>query len=48
MIWFFLAGYIAGVVGVVMLLFWWIKKHTIKVTPEQMKNNLEEMEREKS
>ena len=48
MIWFFLAGMIAGAVGVIMVLMWWIRTHAIKMTPEQLKNNLEEMEREKS
>ena len=27
MIWFFLAGYIAGVVGAVMYANWWVGKH---------------------
>ena len=48
MIWFFLAGFISGAVGVIMVLMWWIRTHAIKVTPEQTKNYLEETEREKS
>ena len=45
MIWFFLAGMIAGVVGVIMVLMWWIRTHAIKVTPEQMMKDIEEMGR---
>lgn len=48
MIWYFLAGMIAGAVGVIMVLMWWIRKHAIKVTQEQLKNILEETEHEKS
>ena len=42
MIWYFLAGFISGAVGVVMLLLWWIRTHVIKVTPEQMRKDIEE------
>ena len=45
MIWFFLAGFISGAVGVILLLQWWIRKHAIRVTPEQMMKNIEEMRR---
>lgn len=43
MIWFFLAGFISGAVGVIMVLMWWIRTHAIKVTPEQMMKDIEEM-----
>lgn len=45
MIWYFLAGFISGAVGVVMILVWWIRTHAIKVTPEQMMKDIEEMGR---
>lgn len=45
MIWFFLAGMVAGAVGVIMLLTWWVRTHAIKVTPEQMMKDIEEMGR---
>lgn len=43
MIWFFLAGFISGAVGVIMVLMWWIRTHAIKVTPEQMMKDIEKM-----
>ena len=43
MIWYFLAGFISGAVGVVMILAWWIRTHAIKVTPEQMMKDIEEL-----
>ena len=45
MIWFFLGGFISGAVGVIMVLMWWIRTHAIKVTPEQMMKDIEEMGR---
>lgn len=43
MIWFFLAGFISGAVGVIMVLMWWVRTHAIKVTPEQMMKDIEEL-----
>ena len=45
MIWFFLAGFIAGAVGAVMLIWWWIKTHIKQVSKEEMIRSLEEAER---
>ena len=45
MIWFFLTGMVAGAVGVIMVLMWWIRTHAIKVTPGQMMKDIEEMGR---
>lgn len=47
MIWFFLAGFISGAVGVIMVLMWWIRKHATRVTPEQMMKDIKELERDK-
>ena len=35
MIWYFLAGWIAGVVGVIMLLHWWIRTHMEVIESEE-------------
>lgn len=40
MIWYFLAGFIAGVVGVLMFLGWWLRSHVKRVTAEEMLNDL--------
>lgn len=48
MIWFFLAGFISGAVGVIMVLMWWIRTHAIKVTPEQMMKDIEEMREDRT
>lgn len=45
MIWFFLAGMIAGAVGLIMVLMWLARTHIIHVTPEQMMKDIEEMGR---
>ena len=36
MIWFFLAGFISGAVGMVMLATWWMRRHAtvIRLTPD--------------
>ena len=39
-IWFFLAGMIAGAVGMIMLAGWWVRKHIKKVTAEEMEDEL--------
>ena len=46
MIWFFLAGFIAGAVGMVLFAGWWIRSHAKRVTPEEAIKDLEEMEKE--
>ncbi len=48
MIWFFLAGMVAGAVGVILILQWWIRTHAIKVTPEQMMKDIEELGKDKT
>ncbi len=48
LIWFFLAGMIAGAVGVILILAWWIKTHAIKVTPEQMMKDIEAMKEDEA
>lgn len=42
MIWFFLAGMVAGAVGVVMVLRWWMRTHMVKVTKEDIIEELKE------
>lgn len=44
MIWFFIAGFIAGAVGTVMFLHWWMQNHIVKVTPEQAMRELKHMQ----
>ena len=48
MIWFYLAGFISGAVGVIMVLGWWIRKHMKKVTPEEAMRDLKLMEEEQN
>ena len=31
MIWFFIAGFISGVVGMMMYAHYWVKKHTVTI-----------------
>lgn len=31
MIWYFLAGWISGAVGMVMYSRWWVRKHTVRI-----------------
>lgn len=45
MIWFFLAGMIAGAVGITMLADWWVRKNVKRITKEEM---LEELQREET
>ena len=47
MIWFFLAGFVAGAVGMVMFASWWIRKHMKRVTPEEAMHDLKLMEEDK-
>ena len=44
MIWFFLMGMVAGAVGMVMLATWWMKKHAKRMTINELKSDLEQME----
>lgn len=48
MIWYFLAGFISGAVGVIMVMMWWIRTHAIEVTPEQMMKDIEEIGKDKT
>lgn len=45
-IWFFLAGFISGAVGMIMFAKWWIRAHAKRVTPEEAIKDLEEMKKE--
>ena len=36
MIWFFLAGFIAGIVGMMMYANWWCRTHLTEVTKEEL------------
>ena len=47
MIWFFLTGWIAGVIGTVMFAKWWMHTHVKRVTPEEAMRDLKNMEEEK-
>ena len=38
MIWFFLAGMIAGAVGVLMYAHYWVRKHTVIKTNNEEEN----------
>ena len=40
MIWFFLMGMIAGAVGILMLAGWWVRKHTRRVTMNELKEDI--------
>lgn len=48
MIWYFLAGFISGAVGVILILQWWIRTHAIKATSEQMMKDIEEMRKDRT
>ena len=48
MIWFYLAGFISGAVGVIMVLMWWARTHIIHVTPEQMIRDIEETRKDRT
>lgn len=47
-IWFFIAGWIAGAVFVVMFATWWMKRHVKKVTADEMIRTINENREEKS
>lgn len=46
MIWFFLAGFVAGAVGMVMFATWWIRSHVKRVTPDEAINDIQKMKNE--
>lgn len=48
MIWFFLAGFIAGAVGMVMFAGWWIKTHAKRVSVEEAMSELKQLDLDKS
>lgn len=47
MIWFFLAGWISGAVAVIMYIMWFVRTHAKRVTPSQLRREIEQ-EEEKS
>ena len=47
MIWFFLMGMIAGGIGVIMWEMWWLRKHSKRVTRDEMVRELNGEESEK-
>ena len=47
LIWFFLAGFIAGAVGMVLFARWWIQKHIKRVTPDEALRDLEHLRQSK-
>lgn len=48
MIWFFLMGMIAGAVGVVLVLRWWFRTHMVKLSPDEMIREMEEIKEDES
>ncbi len=48
MIWFFIAGWISGAVAMVMFASWWVRKHIIKVSPEEAIRDIEKMKEDES
>lgn len=53
MIWFFIAGFISGWVGMMLFAGWWIRKHAVpvvevetkkEITPEEMFQMLKDMD----
>lgn len=46
MIWFFLAGWIAGAAFMVLYAGWWVRKHIKKVSPEEAIRDIESMKEE--
>lgn len=37
MIWFFLAGWIAGAVAVIMWIVWWVRTHAVMIDADEKK-----------
>ena len=48
MIWFFLMGMIAGAIGVILVLRWWILTHVTKITPEEFMKEIEDAEKDEA
>ena len=47
MIWFFLAGFISGAVGMVLFAKWWMGKHIKRVTPDEALRDIEHLKQSK-
>ena len=45
-IWFFLAGFIGGVVGTVLFAGWWVRSHAKRVTMEEFMQEVEDSKQE--
>ena len=43
MILYFLAGWIVGAVGVILFIKYWIRRHVVKVTADQMIQDIEKI-----
>lgn len=44
MIWFFIAGWIAGAVFMILFAGWWMKTHVKRVSVEEAVNELKQLE----
>lgn len=44
MVWYFLAGFISGAVGMVLLAKWWMETHFERVDPEELIREMKEEE----
>ena len=42
MIWYYLAGFISGAVGMIMYAHWWMRRHTV-VRMEKPKDDIDEL-----
>ena len=47
MIWFFLAGFISGAVGMVLFARWWMGKHIKRLTPDEALRDIEHLKQSK-
>ena len=47
MIWFFLAGFISGAVGMVLFAKWWMGKHIKRLTPDEALRDIEHLKQRK-
>lgn len=48
MIWFFLAGYVSGAVGMILYAGWWMRRNAKRVTPEEAIHDIEELLKEEN
>jgi len=48
MIWFFIAGWIAGAVFMILFAGWWMKTHAKRVSVAEAMNELKQLDWEKS